>query len=319
MLVEVDPHSLSSLAIWCEAQPYRGSPKLAKSIILEDEVSMYANTFCIHEGIEGVYWHVNLPKNLTISQVSTERDFYYMMYFVTSTSKNKTQANSTYFLSSRAEFTILLNKDIDWTIVALAIPNSLFFTLWDATLPHIHKPENSLFLLNDPVYIHDVTPLSVQKTFVQLKQCIGRSLKHELPGEFLLKAYSSFMLMTYIDCLRCKEEYSDKRISPCEQEVQRIIEIERRMSYENTLPPIEELAREAGMSLTKFRELFKVIYGKPIYDYFLNCRMERSKEFLLRGYSVSQVSSMVGFTKPGNFSKLFKKCFGQSPSSITTD
>ena len=127
------------------------------------------------------------------------------------------------------------------------------------------------------------------------------------------------MLVQYIENLQ--QTIIDQKTQPnyYEQEIERIIKLERQLIRQAILPPLDDLAREVGMSLTKFRHMFKFVYGKPIYEYFLNARMEKAKELLMQGYSVYQVSTMVGFTKANNFSRIFKKYYGFSPSTLRAD
>lgn len=81
--------------------------------------------------------------------------------------------------------------------------------------------------------------------------------------------------------------------------------------------PIETLAKQAGMSSSKYKTLFKQIIGATPYQYFLNNRMEKAME-LLRGneYSVSQVAYQLGYSNPSKFSESFKKYYGKLPSEI---
>jgi len=87
-------------------------------------------------------------------------------------------------------------------------------------------------------------------------------------------------------------------------------------SVDSTLS-VENLAKIAGMSLSKFKLLFKQIFGTTPYKYYLANRMERSMELLeSKKYSVTEVGYIVGYSNPSQFSKSFQKHFGILPSEV---
>ncbi len=77
---------------------------------------------------------------------------------------------------------------------------------------------------------------------------------------------------------------------------------------------IEQIAREAGMSEFHFYRLFKQMKGISPYQYILHTRLEKSRDFLSRGFSVSETAFYCGFSSIFSFSKSFKKMYGKAPS-----
>lgn len=47
--------------------------------------------------------------------------------------------------------------------------------------------------------------------------------------------------------------------------------------------------------------------------------MEKARQMLLKGKSVTEVSDGLGFEYPQHFSRMFKKEFGTVPSRMNTD
>jgi len=87
-----------------------------------------------------------------------------------------------------------------------------------------------------------------------------------------------------------------------------------------SLPPkLNSLAKMAGMSETKMKQLFKQTFGDTIYNYYQNERM-REAGFLLKhaGYSVSEAGYQLGFSNLSHFSRLFEKHYGLTPKKYTT-
>jgi len=60
--------------------------------------------------------------------------------------------------------------------------------------------------------------------------------------------------------------------------------------------------------------LFKRYYGLTPRQYLMDKRIEKSKEKLANGMSVTETCFAVGFESLGSFSKLFKTKTGKSPS-----
>lgn len=64
------------------------------------------------------------------------------------------------------------------------------------------------------------------------------------------------------------------------------------------------------------QRLFKRYYGLTPRQYLINKRIEKSKENLTNGMTVTETCFAVGFESLGSFSKLFKTKTGKSPSQF---
>lgn len=84
----------------------------------------------------------------------------------------------------------------------------------------------------------------------------------------------------------------------------------------NYASPIDlaNIADEASFSKFHFIRLFKEIYGKTPHQYLITVRINKAKEILAGGESVSETCIAVGFESLTSFSGLFKKTVGVSPS-----
>lgn len=88
-------------------------------------------------------------------------------------------------------------------------------------------------------------------------------------------------------------------------------------NLDRPMPAVEQLAKEANMSKTKFRNIFQKIFGSPIYQYHLAARLELSKKLLLQNnFTITQISYKVGFSHPPAFVTCFFKHFGFFPSTF---
>ena len=62
--------------------------------------------------------------------------------------------------------------------------------------------------------------------------------------------------------------------------------------------------------------LFKKYYGLTPRQYLIDKRIEKSKEHLINGMSVTETCYAVGFESLGSFSALFKSKIGKSPTAF---
>ncbi|PCI34703.1 MAG: hypothetical protein COB60_05790 [Flavobacteriaceae bacterium] len=80
---------------------------------------------------------------------------------------------------------------------------------------------------------------------------------------------------------------------------------------------LESLAQLLNMSYSVIYRKCQTITGKSVVYFFRLIRLKRSAILLINsGYSISEISFIVGFIDPQYFSKCFKKQFGKTPSSF---
>lgn len=76
-----------------------------------------------------------------------------------------------------------------------------------------------------------------------------------------------------------------------------------------------EWASRYGLSLTTMKECFKSIYGKPIYSFQKEYRMQVAAHLLLTtDLSILDIAGTVGYSNPNKFSTTFRAATGASPS-----
>jgi AraC-like DNA-binding protein len=86
---------------------------------------------------------------------------------------------------------------------------------------------------------------------------------------------------------------------------------------DQAIPSAEELAEQVFMSPSKFKILFKQLYGEAVYDYFYTGRLNVARRQIMQGTtSIKEVAFLMGFKTTAQFSAAFKKNFGFSPTDI---
>jgi AraC family transcriptional regulator of arabinose operon len=83
---------------------------------------------------------------------------------------------------------------------------------------------------------------------------------------------------------------------------------------------LETVARQCGLSVSRFAHLFKETTGQTPQQFFEQQRLRQARELLgLTGLSVAEVALEVGYDDPFYFSNRFRKHTGKSPSQWRGD
>ena len=79
-------------------------------------------------------------------------------------------------------------------------------------------------------------------------------------------------------------------------------------------PSLIELSKTIDLSLKNLKKGFKEIYGKPVYKYLFDFKMEKAKQLLSDGnLNVNEVSYNLGYSSSSHFIAAFKKKYGITP------
>ena len=89
------------------------------------------------------------------------------------------------------------------------------------------------------------------------------------------------------------------------------INIEKRLE-------LEEVLKFSGLSKTVFNRYFKSQFGTTFKDYVLQRKMEKAKDLLKDGFTVSETAHHLGFADVSYFTRIFKKLVGIMPSKYTS-
>ena len=82
-------------------------------------------------------------------------------------------------------------------------------------------------------------------------------------------------------------------------------------------PSLVELSEEINLSLKKLKEGFKKIYGKPVYQFLIEYKMELAKKLLSdNNYNVNEVSLKLGYSTASHFITAFKNKYGLTPKNF---
>ncbi|MFG1478079.1 AraC family transcriptional regulator [Xanthobacter sp. V4C-4] len=77
---------------------------------------------------------------------------------------------------------------------------------------------------------------------------------------------------------------------------------------------LEDIAREAGMSVNSLQRAFRAAFGTTVFDYVRRRKLELARDGLAaEGLTVAQAAYVAGYGSAANFATAFKRAFGVSP------
>lgn len=77
-----------------------------------------------------------------------------------------------------------------------------------------------------------------------------------------------------------------------------------------------DLAAQAGLSLSRFSELFAATVGETPMGYLRRWRLILAHQDILRGDRIDAVARRYAYTSPESFTRAFRKAHGAAPSSL---
>lgn len=158
-----------------------------------------------------------------------------------------------------------------------------------------------------------------QAVYPSMLQIVDEIIKDPVKEPFRL-----FFLRVKAEELVCRllielEGRSEKQLHPLNQaDIQVIFNIrEKMLEHLETPPTLAELAGSANMSISKLKTLFKQVFGKSIYSYYQQFRMQEAARLLAeRQLSVSEVGYHLGFSNLSHFSRVFNQHIGMKPKKF---
>ena len=131
----------------------------------------------------------------------------------------------------------------------------------------------------------------------RLKKTVDKSeTRPEIYCAYLYELY-------YLLSKKSEEDKNDK-----------ISSIRRYIKYNYMLDiTVDSISRLFGFERSYLYRIFKRRYGLGVKEYIIKVRLDKAKELLRRGSSVSSTAELVGYSDEFAFSKAFKKYTNMSP------
>lgn len=122
-----------------------------------------------------------------------------------------------------------------------------------------------------------------------------------------------YNLLSYLSTIE-NSNYSEKKSFKL---IEPAISFLKEHIYDSSLKTYQ-LHRLCGISNTYFRQIFVSNFGIAPQDYIISKRLSHAKSIIDSGDfdTIGEVALSVGYNDPLYFSKVFKKMYGCSPSSV---
>jgi AraC-like DNA-binding protein len=87
-------------------------------------------------------------------------------------------------------------------------------------------------------------------------------------------------------------------------------------AHPDDTPALDQVARKANLSPSRFLHLFKAATGVPFRRYRMWMRMGAAVRSMAAGKSLTEAALAAGFASSSHFSAAFRQMFGLSPSEL---
>lgn len=134
--------------------------------------------------------------------------------------------------------------------------------------------------------------------------------------DLLFNSFATELLAKTFSLFDYRRNTPLKEVIKNQYDVNLLFEIRKQLTtnLEDGCPTIQSLSEKFGISPTKLKTNFKIVFGKPIFQYFQQERMELAKKLIESGNcGISEVGYKVGYTNLSKFSSAYKKHFGFTP------
>jgi AraC-like DNA-binding protein len=173
-----------------------------------------------------------------------------------------------------------------------------FFTSIEQGGPFIFtKPSKTPERAKDIVQqiLHSPYNENLQRYFFEMvaKECLFEILVHDLSSPSEIQSIS-------------------------EDQTKKILDLEEMLSKNlDTFYPLSDLAKRAQMNQHKLQDGFKQLFGRTVFDYHRNARLEEARRLIVEEkMQIKEVFRLVGYKKITAFIEQFKAKFGYTPGSI---
>lgn len=169
--------------------------------------------------------------------------------------------------------------------------------------------------LNLPLYHYEL----FDSEYRRLLNDIFILKKDSVFNEFTIRNRIMLVIERFLVRYYRKISETDRYIRASPDELQRLKKVESEMlkDFSFTPPGISQLSRIAAMSPSKLKQIFKEVFGMPVYQYYQKHRLQKGKAMLItKKYSLKEVASELGYIHVKDFSRAFYKHFDQLPEEL---
>lgn len=269
----------------------------------------------VQDGLWAQQLEFLLQHGLELQRVALDMNQYFLLDFYLSNSQMLVRSENKTYSQSFEQISLVLSSAM--TAARIEIPagqpmkifNILFSREWLLKNVGGDHPQLHDFFSNDhPVYLAETLDH-------RLTTLAG---KIDFNNNRLTSVSQVMQILDYLFSKFSNRRFSEtpSKIHPKDQEqLMQVIQLLADDPFKKI--PLSDLAERSGMSISKFKRLFRQVVGTTPYQYHLQSKMDKAMEILQSGqYSVSETGHMLDYSNLSQFSRAFKKHFGILPSEV---
>ncbi|MEZ5105012.1 MAG: helix-turn-helix transcriptional regulator [Draconibacterium sp.] len=207
------------------------------------------------------------------------------------------------------------------TLLYKANSNSYQSKLKDNTLfnvVHLHFSKHlteEIKQLYSGLLSDEVIELPISPNNIELLKTIGNSDKTNSPlFGLLLEKILLEQLYSFFDTFF---RFNNYHLKKNHQDLKKIEEAKFILDQSDEYVTTEQLAKNVGVNTFKIKKLFKEVYHKNIFEYQVDCKLDKAHQLLLdTNTPLKDIAMQCGYQSLGSFSNAFKRKFSTRPSYI---
>ena len=157
------------------------------------------------------------------------------------------------------------------------------------------------------------------KTRSAIEALLNHTFTDDLENIFI-NAQTQILLLYSMDCMlgeKVNASFECKFLANADDREKIIKAREVLLQHIGEPITIKALSRKVAINECYLKKGFKEIFGSTIFDFYQSQRMEHAKYLLYdKGLSVTEVSSLLGYSSISHFSTAFKKHTGIKPCEL---
>jgi len=175
---------------------------------------------------------------------------------------------------------------------------------------------NNVILSPTKFFLFEEITYSMNEFLLQIVHTLKNDMHHTLAKMNLYSNTLQLICLLFEKILNRSKDRQMVNINP--QDIQQLFKVKSILLQEYiSIPSNAMLAKECGINERKLQRLFRQVFGKSIYQYAMEVKMNEAKKMLMtKKYSVSEVGYSVGYSNLSHFIEKFKEHFGITPKSF---
>lgn len=206
----------------------------------------------------------------------------------------------------------VFEKEKDYQLFNISFPQEIITEL-SSIFPEQYESysrkvsEGKSFTLTKPAW-------ATQELISVAQKIIRAPYQEELRKYFFVQKIREFLFLLFVHA--SSEEMERDLIS--NENRGKLIKIESLLrSKLRDYFPVPNLAKSVHMNENKLQALFRKLYGKGVFEYRRDARLEEARRLILEErLQIKEVYSLTGYKSISAFITEFKKYFGYSPGSL---